>query len=114
MFGWLDPSMHNYDFHALMGHFPMFWDALLHPGIPLAMSVLAIGLGIALGFSQMLRTQYNDWADNLYPGFYTGVSMTPAFRPVTWVGTSMPCRCRWLACSVGRWQARVQTCFGRA
>jgi len=77
LFAGIDPSVDNYHFHTLLHqHFPMFWDALLHPGVPLGMSIIAIGLGAWLGISTYLRSIYNDPADKLYPGFYAGVTKT--------------------------------------
>ena len=70
LFGWLEPSMHNYDFHASAGAFPMIWD--IHElNLPLKMSLCAIGLGFVLGLVPILRRQYNDPFDHAYPGFYT-------------------------------------------
>lgn len=70
LFGWLDPSKHNYTFHTLMGNeLPMVWDA--HLGVPLLMSAIAIALGCLLGFGKFLRGTFNDPCDGLYPGFYT-------------------------------------------
>ncbi|MAE67636.1 MAG: hypothetical protein CMJ18_25565 [Phycisphaeraceae bacterium] len=71
LFGWLDPSRGHYDFHASVGHFPMTWDALLRPGLPLYMSFAAIALGLGLGFAPLLRKTWHDPFDHAYPGFYT-------------------------------------------
>jgi multicomponent K+:H+ antiporter subunit A len=74
LFGWLDPSTGEgfYQFHTLFHNkLPMAWDALLHPGVPLLMSVIAIALGIFLGLGKFLRGTFNDPCDHLYPGFYT-------------------------------------------
>ena len=66
LFGWLDPNRFNYEG---LSHFPMTWDA--HWGLPLQMSLAAIGLGLILGFLPILRRVYNDPFDQAYPGFYT-------------------------------------------
>mgnify|MGYP005839489075 CR=1 FL=1 len=66
LFGWLEASPFYFD------HFPMTWDA--HPGMPLYMSLCAIGLGILIGFAPILRRIVTDPHDKLYPAFYTGVT----------------------------------------
>ena len=43
------------------------WHAVLHPGWPLGISVLAIVLGVALGMSPLLRGMRGDFADHIYP-----------------------------------------------
>jgi len=70
LFGWLEPS--KFYFHA--GEFPMTWDAFLHPGIPLYMSLAAMALGIGLGFAPILRGIWNDPHDVTYPAFYAGAT----------------------------------------
>ena len=62
MFGWLEPSKIYFD------HFPLTWDA--HLGVPLFMSLAAVGLGVGLGFAPVLTKIYNDPFDRTYPGFY--------------------------------------------
>lgn len=70
LFGWLEPNMHNYHFQTSVGAFPMIWD--IHElNLPLKMSLCAIGLGFVLGLVPILRRQYNDPFDHVYPGFYT-------------------------------------------
>ncbi len=64
MFGWLEAS--PYYFEA--GHFPLLWN--VHPGVPLYMSLCAIGLGVGLGFAPLMRGKYNDPFDHAYPSFY--------------------------------------------
>ena len=66
LFGWLDPNTGNYDFHAMVGQFPMTWDA--HLGVPLFMSLAAVALGVGLGFAPVLRKTFNDPFDHAYPG----------------------------------------------
>lgn len=68
MFGWLDPSTGNYDFHASTGAFPMTWEA--HLGVPLFMSLAAIVLGVLLAFAPLLRKVFDDPHDRTYPLFY--------------------------------------------
>ncbi len=62
LFGWLEPNLRF--FH----HFPMTWDA--HWGVPLAMSLAAITLGVALGIAPLLRRVLVDPHDRIYPAFY--------------------------------------------
>ncbi len=70
LFGTLDPSKRFYNFgheaHAYF--FPMTWHAQW--GLPLQMSLCAIGLGLLLGLAPVLRRVYNDPFDRVYPGFY--------------------------------------------
>lgn len=49
---------------------PTLWYVMTHPGIPLYMSLLAIGLGIVLGFSPLLRGEHKDINDYIYPSTY--------------------------------------------
>lgn len=42
----------------------------LHPGVPLLMSMLAIGLGIVLGLSKLYRGVIVDIHDRIYPAMY--------------------------------------------
>jgi multicomponent K+:H+ antiporter subunit A len=53
-------------------HFPMTWDA--HWGLPLQMSLVAIGLGLIVGIGPFFRGIVKDPHDHLYPGFYAGVT----------------------------------------
>ncbi len=62
LFGWLEPNKIYFD------HFPLVWNA--HLGVPLFMSLAAIGLGIGLGLAPVLTKTYNDPFDHAYPGFY--------------------------------------------
>ncbi len=70
LFGWMDQTQGNYDFPTLFGRMPMVWDAFLHPGLPLYMSLIAIALGLVLGFAPVLRRVFVDPFDKAYPGFY--------------------------------------------
>ncbi len=71
LFGWLErPESLTYHFDAV-SKFPMTWDALHHPSVPLAMSGICIVLGVTLGFAQVFRKVWSDPHDGLYPGFYT-------------------------------------------
>jgi NADH:ubiquinone oxidoreductase subunit 5 (subunit L)/multisubunit Na+/H+ antiporter MnhA subunit/multisubunit Na+/H+ antiporter MnhB subunit len=75
MFGWLERTAGTYEFHTLTHHsFPMTWDAFLHPGMPLYMSMAAMALGAALAISPLLRHVYRDPFDHVYPGFYALVT----------------------------------------
>ena len=49
---------------------PWLWEPFLHPGVPLAMSMGAIVLGIALGCSSRWRGEVDDVHDRIYPGSY--------------------------------------------
>ncbi len=62
LFGWLEATPYYFT------HFPLVWDA--HPGLPLYMSLAAIGLGVVLALSPLLRRVFADPHDHLYPGFY--------------------------------------------
>ncbi len=77
LFGWLESSPYYFD------HFPMTWHA--HLGIPLYMSLIAMTLGIALGFSGLLRKTFKDPCDGLYVQFYE--TITKDLGPTTfgWV-----------------------------
>ncbi len=66
LFGWLEATPLYFE------HFPMTWDA--HWGLPLQMSLCAIGLGLVLGLAPILRRGFKDPHDLIYPGFYTGVT----------------------------------------
>ena len=46
---------------------PSLLHTLLHPTIPLLCSILAMGLGVLLGLSRLLRGQHTDVNDRLYP-----------------------------------------------
>jgi len=54
-------------YEGFHGHVPSLLHALLNPGVPLLMSVVAIGLGVLLGLSKLLRGQHTDVNDYLYP-----------------------------------------------
>jgi len=49
---------------------PWLWEPFLHPGVPLAMSVAAIVLGVALGCSSRWRGEVADVHDRIYPASY--------------------------------------------
>lgn len=51
---------------------PSLLHALLHPGIPLLCSIIAIVLGVLLGVSKLLRGQHTDINDKLYPAVEAG------------------------------------------
>ncbi|MEL7087007.1 MAG: hydrogen gas-evolving membrane-bound hydrogenase subunit E [Planctomycetota bacterium] len=51
---------------------PSLLHALLHPGIPLLCSIVAIGLGVLLGVSKLLRGQHTDVNDKIYPAVESG------------------------------------------
>ncbi len=42
-----------------------------HPGVPLALSGVAIAAGLAMGFAPIWRRSIRDWHDRLFPLFYT-------------------------------------------
>ncbi|NJL30710.1 MAG: DUF4040 domain-containing protein, partial [Phycisphaerales bacterium] len=70
VFGILErPESLNYKFTSLE-KFPMTWDAFLHPGVPLYMSLAAIVLGIILGLRKISFHGWADPHDGIYPGFY--------------------------------------------
>lgn len=54
-------------YEGFHGHVPSLLHALLNPGIPLLCSIVAIGLGVLLGISKLLRGQHTDVNDHLYP-----------------------------------------------
>jgi multicomponent K+:H+ antiporter subunit A len=54
--------------HALyFEHLPSVWHALSHPGLPLAMTGIAIALGVAVGLSPLLRGAVTDLHDRAFP-----------------------------------------------
>jgi multicomponent K+:H+ antiporter subunit A len=70
LFGWLErPEGLNYTFQTL-DDFPMTWDLLAHPGLPLYMSLAAIALGLVLGLAPVLTRVVNDIHEWLFPAFY--------------------------------------------
>ena len=77
--GGLVPPLWNSAFRRIEVHvndvafadgLPWPWEPFLHPGVPLAMSVAAIVLGIALGCSSRWRDEVTDIHDRIYPGSY--------------------------------------------
>lgn len=62
LFGWLEPNINYFE------HFPLVWNA--HLGVPLYMSLTAIGLGVLLAWAPVLRKTYEDPFDYAYPGFF--------------------------------------------
>jgi multicomponent K+:H+ antiporter subunit A len=77
--GGLVPPLWNSAFRRIEVHvndvafadgLPWPWEPFLHPGVPLAMSVAAIVLGIALGCSSRWRGEVTDVHDRIYPGSY--------------------------------------------
>jgi len=54
-------------------HLPGLWHALSHPGVPLLMSGIAIGLGVALGLSPLWRRPAEDPHNGLFPATYVGL-----------------------------------------
>ncbi|MBB6428433.1 multicomponent K+:H+ antiporter subunit A [Algisphaera agarilytica] len=54
-------------YEGFHGHVPSLLHALLHPGLPLMFSLLAIILGVGLGLSKLLRGQHTDINDSIYP-----------------------------------------------
>ncbi|MEM9296042.1 MAG: proton-conducting transporter membrane subunit, partial [Planctomycetota bacterium] len=61
----------NYIYKAYEGQIPNLWQVLTHPGLPLLASIVAIGLGVALGLSRLMRGEVTDINDRVYPSVYT-------------------------------------------
>ena len=60
---------------------PGLWYAVTHPGLPLMLSVLAMGIGVGLavvpvqlGRAPIWRSGIRDWHDKLFPWFYSLVT----------------------------------------
>ncbi|MED5600130.1 MAG: hydrogen gas-evolving membrane-bound hydrogenase subunit E, partial [Actinomycetota bacterium] len=77
--GGLVPPLWNWAFRrievnandvAFTDGMPWLWEPFLHPGVPLAMSVAAIVLGVALGCSSRWRDEVVDLHDRIYPASY--------------------------------------------
>lgn len=73
------PPAYDALFGAVETH-PLYWDhlpgfvyALTHPSLALAMSAVAIALGFALGFSDLLKRPIEDVHARLFPAAYGGV-----------------------------------------
>ncbi len=49
------------------------WHAISHPGVPLFMSLTAIGLGVVLGLSPLFRRPQADFHNELFPGYFRGM-----------------------------------------
>lgn len=54
-------------YEAFHGQVPSLLHAILHPGLPLLLSGVAIVLGVVLGLSKLLRGQHTDVNDYIYP-----------------------------------------------
>ena len=61
----LETNMHYFE------HVPTLWHAFTHPSLPLGMSALAIGLGIALACSGAMRGAIADVHDRIWPALYS-------------------------------------------
>ena len=70
LFGWLERPEGLNDAFDEVGKFPMTWDAFLHPGVPLYMSLAAIVLGVLLGLAPVGRRVIRDHHERLFPAFY--------------------------------------------
>jgi multicomponent K+:H+ antiporter subunit A len=58
---------------------PSLWHALSHPGAPLAMSGIAITLGLLLGLSPLWRRPIEDPHNALFPAVYVGLQRVGRF-----------------------------------
>jgi multicomponent K+:H+ antiporter subunit A len=59
-------------YEGFHGTVPSLWHAVTHPSLALGMSLLAIGLGVGLGLSGLLRGQHRDVHDLAYPATESG------------------------------------------
>ncbi|MEM6458427.1 MAG: hydrogen gas-evolving membrane-bound hydrogenase subunit E [Planctomycetota bacterium] len=59
-------------YEGFHGKVPSLIHAVTHPGLPLLASLLAIGLGVALGLSKRLRGAHTDVNDAVYPAVEAG------------------------------------------
>lgn len=64
----IEPNMIYHD------HLPNLLDVVTHPSFPLYMSLIAIALGVTVGYLPVLRKIYQDPFDHAYPGFYRQVT----------------------------------------
>ena len=80
--GGLVPSLWNRTFRgievnvndgAFADGLPWAWEPFLHPGMPLLMSMVAIGVGAALGFSGWMRRDLVDVHARIWPASYRGI-----------------------------------------
>lgn len=60
----------NSNYEAFAHGVPWVWEPFFHPSIPLLMSAIAIGCGIALGLSKYMRDSVVDAHDRIYPSAY--------------------------------------------
>jgi NADH:ubiquinone oxidoreductase subunit 5 (subunit L)/multisubunit Na+/H+ antiporter MnhA subunit/multisubunit Na+/H+ antiporter MnhB subunit len=71
---WFGSVVHAVETHPLyFEHLPSVWHAVSHPGVPLAMSGVAIVLGVLLGLSPMLRGVQRDPHDSLFGASLAGL-----------------------------------------
>ncbi|MEM1445748.1 MAG: hydrogen gas-evolving membrane-bound hydrogenase subunit E [Planctomycetota bacterium] len=61
------PFETNLNYDGFKGHVPNLIYAFTHPGVPLFASLLAIGLGVTLGLSPLLRRTHGDVHNHIYP-----------------------------------------------
>ncbi|MCA9312175.1 MAG: DUF4040 domain-containing protein, partial [Phycisphaerales bacterium] len=51
------------------------WAAVAHPGMPLVLSLIAIGTGIVVGFSPLFRTVQEDPHNAIFPAYFRGMQV---------------------------------------
>ena len=70
LFGSLERPESLVEPFATLSSFPMTWTAFAHPSPPLYMSLVATGIGIAIGFAPVMTSVVSDIHDRLFPAFY--------------------------------------------
>jgi len=69
-FSGIEANVHD---EAFADGLPWAWEPFLHPGMPLLMSMVAIGAGTALGFSRWMRGDLVDVHARIWPATYRGI-----------------------------------------
>ena len=90
LLGGIVPPLFDWAFEGLETHrlyferLPSLLHAVLHPGVPLLMSLAGYALGLALAFSDLLRPTIRDVHDAIFPGLSVALTRggDAAFRLV--------------------------------